>query len=87
MDLPCDAPEQGVIVVPYERLSAEALQGIIDEFVGREGTDYGDYNYSFDDKRGQVFRQIQTGKVTVLFDPVGECCHLVLTEQLPQGSL
>lgn len=86
MDLPCDAPAEGVIVVPYERLSSEALQGVMDEFISREGTDYGDYEYSLEDKRAQVLQQIQSGYVTLLFDPVGECCHLVLTSQLPRNA-
>lgn len=79
------APEEGVICVPYDRLSADALDGIIEEFVSREGTDYGDYNYSFDDKKEQVREQIRRGLVVILFDPVGETCQLALADQLPPG--
>jgi uncharacterized protein YheU (UPF0270 family) len=79
------APEEGVIRVPYDRLSADALDGIIEEFISREGTDYGDYNYSFDDKKEQVHAQIRRGLVVILFDPVGETCQLALADQLPPG--
>ena len=79
------APEEGVIRVPYDRLSADALDGIIEEFVSREGTDYGDYNYSFDDKKEQVREQIRRGQVVILFDPVGETCQLAIADQLPPG--
>ena len=79
------APEEGVIRVPYDRLSADALYGIIEEFISREGTDYGDYNYSFDDKKEQVREQIRRGLVVILFDPVGETCQLALANQLPPG--
>ena len=79
------APEEGVIRVPYDRLSADALDGIIEEFVSREGTDYGDYDYSFDDKKDQVHAQIRRGQVVILFDPVGETCQLALADQLPPG--
>ena len=79
------APEEGVIRVPYDRLSADALDGFIEEFVSREGTDYGDYNYSFDDKKEQVREQIRRGQVVILFDPVGETCQLALLDQLPPG--
>ncbi len=85
-DLNADSvPEEGVIRVPYDRLSADALNGIIEEFISREGTDYGDYDYSFDDKKGQVHAQIRRGQVVILFDPVGETCQLALADQLPPG--
>ena len=79
------APEEGVILVPWQQLSADALDGIIEEFVSREGTDYGDYDYSFDDKKDQIRAQIRKGIVQVVFDPVGETCQLVLSDQLPSG--
>jgi len=78
-------PEEGVIRVPYDRLTPSALEGIIEEFVSREGTDYGDYDYSFDDKKDQVRAQIRRGQVVILFDPVAETCQLALADQLPPG--
>ncbi|MBW2654812.1 MAG: YheU family protein [Deltaproteobacteria bacterium] len=30
------------IKIPYNQLSPEALQGVIEEFVTRDGTDYGE---------------------------------------------
>lgn len=82
---PDSVPEEGVIRVPYERLSSDALNGIIEEFISREGTDYGDYDYSFDDKKDQVHAQIRRGLVVILFDPVGETCQLAVADQLPPG--
>jgi len=85
-DLNADSvPEEGVIRVPYDRLTPDALDGIIEEFVSREGTDYGDYDYSFDDKKDQVRAQIRRGQVVILFDPVGETCQLAMADQLPPG--
>lgn len=75
-------PEQGVIQVPWKQLSADALRGISEEFVNREGTDYGEYEVSFDDKVDQVIRQVQLGDVVILFDPVMETCQLVLKREL-----
>ena len=82
-----DGPSEGVIVIPWQQLSADALDGIIEEFVSREGTDYGDYEYSFDDKKDQIRAQIRNGSVLVVFDPVGETCQLVLKDQLPPGLI
>jgi uncharacterized protein len=59
----------GVIKVPREALSSEALAGVIDEFVTREGTDYGHVDHTLDQKRAQVQRQLERGEVVITFDP------------------
>ncbi|MCA6063289.1 YheU family protein [Thalassolituus marinus] len=83
MDTPFDdAPEQGVLAIPYERLSAEALDAILEEFVTREGTDYGDYDYSLDDKKAHVQQQLRRGDAILLFDPVSQSCHIELKQVL-----
>lgn len=80
-----EAPNEGVILIPWDRLSADALDGIVEEYVTREGTDYGDYSFSLQDKKDQVMVQIRRGQVVVIFDPMSESCQLVLKENLPQG--
>lgn len=72
-----DLPEEA-IEVPYQRLSAEALQGVIEEFISREGTDYGDYDYSFNDKKNHVLRQLQQNTAIILFDPSSQTCQIEL---------
>lgn len=79
-----NAPEEGVIPIPYQRLSADALDAILEDFVGREGTDYGDYDYSLADKKAQVLAQLKSGKATLLFDPVQQSCHIEVTQVLRQ---
>lgn len=84
-DLPghiSEPPAQGVIQVPYQRLSDEALTGIIEEFISREGTDYGDYGFSFADKKAQVMQQLEKDIVVILFDPSTETCTLALKTEL-----
>lgn len=79
-----DAPEDGVLEIPFRALSAEALDGVLADFVSREGTDYGDYSYSFDDKKQQVLAQLQRGDAVLLFDPVAQNCHIELKRTLRQ---
>lgn len=84
--MPCDdSPQEGVIRVPADMLSPEALDGIMEDFITREGTDYGLYEYSLDDKKAQVLAQIRSGQVIILFDPFAESCHLVVKDELPPG--
>lgn len=69
--------EAGVLEIPYQSLSAGTLEGIIEEFASRDGTDYGETEYSLSEKVQQVEAQLKAGKLTLLFDPVSESCQLV----------
>jgi uncharacterized protein len=62
------APEP--ILVPHAELSPEALRGVVESFVLREGTDYGSYEYSLEQKVAHVMRQLERGEARILFDPV-----------------
>ena len=67
------------VEVPHTELSAEALRGVIDSFVLREGTDYGERDVSHDAKATQVLRQLERGEAKILFDPVTESIDIVVT--------
>lgn len=66
--------------IPYEALSAEALEGVIDEFVVREGTDYGHADYPIAQRRAMVLRQLQAGSAEIWFDALSETTTLRLTD-------
>lgn len=61
-------PNDPPIEVPYSELSADALRGLVESFVLREGTDYGLRQYSFEEKVGQVLERLQRGEAQILFD-------------------
>lgn len=76
-----DEGEAGM-VIPFEQLSAAAQRGVIEEFVTREGTDYGHDEVSLDDKVAAVRRQIERGEVVLLFDAKTERVNLVTRREL-----
>lgn len=61
--------EGGPVEIPYRELSSEALRGLIESFVLREGTDYGERECSLEQKVSQVRAQIERGVARILFDP------------------
>jgi uncharacterized protein YheU (UPF0270 family) len=65
--------------VPPDALSAEALRGVIESFVLREGTDYGERECRFEDKCAQVLAQVRRGEVCILYDPKTESVTLAVT--------
>jgi uncharacterized protein YheU (UPF0270 family) len=69
--------------IPWDALAADTLRNLIEEFVTREGTDYGDRTYSLSDKVAQVRRQLEQGQVVIVYDPHTESCHIVPRDMLP----
>ena len=65
------------MIVPYQQLSLEALQGLIEAYINREGTDYGDAEFSLADKVEQVKRQLVPGDVVIVFDEASESVNLM----------
>ncbi len=57
------------VEVPFEAISEDALKGLIDSFILREGTDYGKNEVDHQVKHSQVHKQIAKGDVKIMFDP------------------
>ena len=62
--------------IPFNELATETLTAIIEEFISREGTDYGVYETSLEKKVQQVMNQLQRGEIVVTFDPESQSCDL-----------
>ena len=54
--------------VPADALAPETLRRVIEEFVTREGTDYGERIYSLDEKVAHVMGQLKRGEAVLTFD-------------------
>ncbi len=70
------------IIVPMEQLSDEALEGLISEFILREGTDYGAHEVSYETKHAQIVRQLKAGHILIVYDPAVESCSILRKEAL-----
>jgi uncharacterized protein YheU (UPF0270 family) len=64
------------VEVPASALSPRALLGLVDEFITREGTDYGVREHTLDEKRASLMRLIDAGEVAIFFDPESETTTL-----------
>ena len=63
--------------IPWRSLSPEALKGVIEEFVSREGTEYGETEVSLEEKVQQVMWQLEKGDVMITFDDQEQTCSIV----------
>lgn len=70
MNDPFDSPEDAEPVeIPPGMLSAEALRGVAEAFVLREGTDYGAHEFTHQEKLDQVLAALERDEARILFDP------------------
>jgi uncharacterized protein YheU (UPF0270 family) len=56
------------VVVPYTELAADLLHAVVESFVLREGTDYGEKEFSLEDKVAHVIGQLRRGEARIVFD-------------------
>jgi len=63
--------------IPHTMLEAPTLRNLIESFVTREGTDYGEREYSLDAKIDQVLRLLQSGEAQVVYDEESESCSVI----------
>lgn len=69
-------------LVPYQQLSPDALKGIIETFIQREGTDYGIVEVDLETKYEQVLQLIKQGIAFIAFDHDSQTVTLVHKEQI-----
>jgi uncharacterized protein len=70
------------IVIPHTELSAEALRGVVESFVLREGTDYGEREISLEQKVAQVLRQLERGEARIIFNAELETVDIVVSRPI-----
>ena len=68
------------IVIPHGELSADALRGVLESFVLREGTDYGEREVSLDQKVAHVLRQLERGEAQIIFDATLQSIDIVVSK-------
>lgn len=74
------------MIIPYEKLSPEALQGLIEEFVTREGTDSGYTEKSMDDNVAMVKKQLRQGEAFIVYDEASQTANIVSKNYLSKNQ-
>jgi len=64
--------------IPVDKISTKALQGVINEFISREGTDYGEIEVSRETIFRQVKDKLETGSAVLIFDDETETTNIFL---------
>jgi len=70
--------------IPQGQLSPDALRSLVEEFVTRDGTDYGAVDRGVEEKVAQVTAQLRSGEARLVFDPETETANIVLARDLAE---
>jgi uncharacterized protein YheU (UPF0270 family) len=81
-----------MIEIPPGELSDTALESVLEEFITREGTDYGVVELSLQAKIDQLKQRVLDGAAVIVFDPVLSSTHIAsadawrASQQSEEGS-
>jgi len=80
-----EKPALPPIEIAPDAVSSDALKGVIENFIAREGTDYGWEEATHATKLDQIVRQIKKGQIKIVFDPNTESVTLLTERDLHKG--
>ncbi|OZB04868.1 MAG: hypothetical protein B7X54_06955 [Idiomarina sp. 34-48-12] len=63
--------------IPWRQVDAETLTNLIEMFVLREGTDYGDEEKSLEEKVEDVRRQLAAGEAVLVWSELHETVNIL----------
>lgn len=67
-------------IIPVNKLSSHALKGVIEEFISRNGTDYGAIEASMETSFMQVKAKLKDGSAVLIFDDETETTNIFLAD-------
>jgi len=73
--------------IPIDRLSMEALHGVIEEFITRDGTDYGEVESHKDTNFNAVKYKLEKGMAVLVFDDESETTNILLADDPALASM
>ena len=75
-----DAPP---VEVPYTALQPATLRSVVEEYVTRDTTDYGERERTLEEKVEDVMRQLRRGEALLVFDTATGTVNLLVARRNP----
>lgn len=69
------------IEVPPQRVPGDSLQGLLEEYASRDGTDYGAREFTLQEKVSQLRAQLEGGELCIIYEIDSQQWDLVSKEQ------
>jgi uncharacterized protein YheU (UPF0270 family) len=71
------------VIIPHRKLSPETLAEVVEEYVTRDGTEQTDAAV----KAASVLRRLESGELSLVYDPESESCNIVPSDGLAETEL
>ena len=80
------------MIISYTDIDSSTLHNLIESFVLREGTDYGEQEISLAEKVQAIQRQLKTGEILIVYSDLDETVNLMskqhfMQQQAADGSM
>ncbi len=73
------------MLIPYQDLEQDTLTNLIESFILREGTDYGEIEVTMKEKCQHVMQQLISGEIVIIYSQLSESVTLLHKEQMNQN--
>lgn len=65
------------VQIPFDQLQPDTLRALVEDFITREGTDYGEVEAPLEMKVREVMGLLKAGKAAIFYDQTTETCNIV----------
>lgn len=73
-------------LVPFDAVPQDSLRSLVEAFILREGTDYGEQEVSTAQKVDEVIMALKSGTATIIFSEVDESFDIVNIDSLQMSA-
>ncbi|MEL0659726.1 YheU family protein [Psychromonas arctica] len=73
--------------IPYQQLDETTLNNLIEQYILREGTDYGEVEFSLQEKTLQITQQIKNEEIYIMYSELNESVTLVSKQEFQQTQV
>ena len=70
------------MIIPHTEIATDTLHALIEEFVTRDGTDYGEHDVPVAKKVQQVIAQLERKEIFIVYSELHESCNLITKDAL-----
>lgn len=74
------------MIIPWQKIEQQTLNNLIESFVLREGTDYGEHECSLEQKVEDIRRQLKNGEVVLVWSELHETVNIMPRGQFHAGQ-
>ena len=78
---------ENLIEIPWDQLATETLHALVEEFVTRDGTDYGEEEVSLSRKVEQVVKGIKKKEFIIVYDQEMDSVQIVTAQDWRSAGL